>query len=114
MELILEVTGEEAVAGAAPRRIAEEAVDRDVPHEERVYARSAVTEDTAEALAYLVGPFGPVGEVPGAELRRASRSGGRIDPDPGSPGRDFDEDDDDEDDEDDAEAAAGRRGPGRT
>ncbi|MFI6205791.1 hypothetical protein ACIBAI_05250 [Streptomyces sp. NPDC051041] len=104
MESVFEVTGEEAVAGAALRRIVEEAVDRDVPRRERVHARSAVTEDTAEALAYLVDPFGLVGEVPGVELQRASRSGGRIDHDPGSPGRDFDEDDGDEDD---AGAAAG-------
>ncbi|CAM5514228.1 DNA primase OS=Streptomyces griseomycini OX=66895 GN=FHS37_001350 PE=4 SV=1 [Streptomyces griseomycini] len=47
--------------------------------------------DTAEALAYLIDPFGLVGEVPGVELQQASWSGERIDYDPDSPERDLDE-----------------------
>ena len=54
---------------AALRRLAD---DPEVPDGERVHAEAAVTEDTAEALAYLVDPFDLVGEVPGVELQQAS------------------------------------------
>ncbi len=93
MELVLEVEDEEAVTGAALHRIAEEG---DRPAEERVHAESAVTEDSAEALAYLVDPFSLVGEVPGVELLQASWSSEQIDYDPDSPEWDLDEDDGDE------------------
>lgn len=92
VELVLEVADEKAVTGAALRRIAD---DAGMPAEERVYAESAAAEDTAEALAQLVDPFGLVGEVPGVELRQASWSGERIDYDPDSPEWDLDEDDGD-------------------
>ncbi len=97
-----------AVTEAALTRIAD---DTDMPAEERVHAESAVTEDTAEALAYLVDPFDLVSEIPGVELAQASWSSEQIDHDPDSPDWDLDEDDvDEEDDEDDAydgdEAAA--------
>lgn len=93
MELVLEVEDEEAVTGAALHRIAEEG---DMPAEERVHAESAVAEDSAEALAYLVDPFSLVGEVPGVELLQASWSSEQIDYDPDSPEWDLDEDDGDE------------------
>lgn len=104
MELVLEIDDEQAVTGAALRRIAD---DGDMPDEERVHAESAVTEDTAEALAQLVDPFALIGEVPGVELLQASWSGEEIDYDPDSPEWDLDEDDDDEsyDDEDGADRA---------
>lgn len=104
MELVLQVDDEEAVTGAALQRIAEEG---DMPAGERVHAESAVTEDSAEALAYLVDPFSLVGEVPGVELLQASWSSEQIDYDPDSPEWDLDEEDGDEsyDTEDGAERA---------
>ncbi|MEU6556057.1 hypothetical protein ABZ915_38270 [Streptomyces sp. NPDC046915] len=97
VEVVLEVEDDEAVTEAALRRLA---ADSDLPDEERVHAQGAVTEDTAEALAYLVDPFDLVGEVPGVELQQASWSTERIDYDPDSPDWELDEDDDEEDDED--------------
>ena len=38
-----------------------------------------MTEDTAEALAYLVDPFDLVSEIPGVELAQASWSSEQID-----------------------------------
>lgn len=95
MELVLEVTDEDAVTKAALRRLAGEP---DMPAAERVHAESAVTEDTAEALAHLVDPFDLVGEVPGVELQQASWSSEHVEYDPDSPDWDLDEDDVDEDD----------------
>lgn len=99
VELVVEVEDVEAVTGAALRRIAD---DPDMPADERVHAESAVTEDTAEALAYLVDPFDLVGEVPGVELAQASWSSEGIDYDPDSPEWGLDEDDDGEEEEEDA------------
>ncbi|MFF4502203.1 hypothetical protein [Streptomyces sp. NPDC001401] len=96
VELVLEVEDSGAVTKAALRRLAE---DTDLPSDERVHAEGAVTEDTAEALAYLVDPFDLVSEVPGVELAQASWSSEPIDYDPDSPDWDLDEDDVDEDDE---------------
>ncbi|MGW5638463.1 hypothetical protein [Streptomyces sp. NPDC003832] len=96
VELVLEVDEAEAVTKAALERIAG---DTDMPDGERVHAEEAVTEDTAEALAYLVDPFDLVSGVPGVELAQASWSSEQIDYDPDSPDWDLDEDDGDEDDE---------------
>lgn len=87
---------------AALARIAD---DTELPADERTHAESAVTEDTAEALAYLVDPFDLVSEVPGVELAQASWSSEPIDYDPDSPDWDLDEDDVDagDDDADDAD-----------
>lgn len=113
MELVLEVEDADAVTKAALRRIAGET---DMPADERVHAENAVTEDTAEALAYLVDPFDLVGEVPGIELQQASWSSELVDYDPDSPDWDLGEDDDDEDDDEvddeDDEGADGRRTSG--
>jgi hypothetical protein len=103
VELVLAVDDEEAVTGAALQRIAD---DPDMPGEEQMHAQNAVTDDTAEALAYLVDPFDLVSEVPGIELQQASWSSERIDYDPGSPDWDFDEDDGGQDDAEDAVDAA--------
>jgi len=100
VELVLEVDDADAVAKAALRRIAEE---DDMPADERVHAEDAVTEDTAEALAYLVDPFDLVSEVPGVELAQASWSSEPIDYDPDSPDWDLDEDDDEGDAEDEGD-----------
>ncbi|MFI7138150.1 hypothetical protein ACIBQ5_10445 [Streptomyces massasporeus] len=92
VELVLEVDDADAVTKSALRRIADEA---DMPAAERAHAEGAVTEDTAEALAYLVDPFDLVSQVPGIELQQASWSSERIDYDPDSPDWDLDEDDGD-------------------
>lgn len=94
VELVLEVDDQDAVTKAALRRIA---ADTTMPADERTHAEAAVTEDTAEALAYLVDPFDLVSEVPGVELAQASWSSERIDYDPDSPEWDLDEDDVEED-----------------
>ncbi|MFJ7075119.1 hypothetical protein [Streptomyces sp. NPDC098781] len=94
VELVLEVDDADAVTKAALRRIAD---DSTVPVDERVHAENAVTEDTAEALAYLVDPFDLVSEVPGVDLAQASWSSERIEYDPDSPDWDLDEDDGEED-----------------
>ncbi|MEW2299934.1 hypothetical protein AB0958_08115 [Streptomyces sp. NPDC006655] len=98
VELVLEVEDAGEVAKAALRRIAE---DPELPDEERTHAEAAVTEDTAEAVAYLVDPFDLVSEVPGIELQQASWSSERISYDPDSPEWDLDEDDDEDDEEED-------------
>ncbi|WP_432134693.1 MULTISPECIES: hypothetical protein [unclassified Streptomyces] len=107
VELVLEVEDANALTEAALRRIAEDAEETgdsgDIRNagtadDERGQAESAVTEDTAEALAYLVDPFDLVSEVPGVELQQASWSSERIEYDPDSPDWDLDEDDVDEDD----------------
>ncbi|MEU6681636.1 hypothetical protein [Streptomyces sp. NPDC046832] len=95
VELVLEVDDADAVTKSALRRIADES---EMPTAERAHAESAVTEDTAEALAYLVDPFDLVGQVPGVELQQASWSSERIDYDPDSPDWDLDEDDDEDSD----------------
>ncbi|MFF9109369.1 hypothetical protein [Streptomyces sp. NPDC014805] len=104
VELVLEVDDEQAVTAAALRRLAG---DPEMPEAERAHAEGAVTEDTAEALAYLVDPFDLVSEVPGVELQQASWSSERIDYDPDSPDWELDEDDGEEDDDEDDEAHTG-------
>ncbi|OLZ70888.1 hypothetical protein AV521_12835 [Streptomyces sp. IMTB 2501] len=98
VELVLEVQDEDEVTKAALRRLA---ADQELPQAERSQAEGAVTEDTAEALAYLVDPFDLVGEVPGVELQQASWSSERIDYDPDSPDWERDEDDEEEDEDED-------------
>ncbi|MYQ63988.1 hypothetical protein GTY92_10890 [Streptomyces sp. SID4950] len=92
VEVVLEVNDADAVTRAALDRITD---DEGVPDGERVHAQSAVTEDTAEALAYLVDPFDLVSEVPGVELAQASWSSEEIEYDPDAPEWELDEDDED-------------------
>ncbi|KUN85817.1 hypothetical protein AQJ66_12755 [Streptomyces bungoensis] len=98
VELVLEVQDEDEVAKAALRRLA---ADPELPQDERSQAESAVTEDTAEAIAHLVDPFDLVSEVPGVELQQASWSTEWVDYDPDSPEWDLDEDDRGGDEEED-------------
>lgn len=98
VELVVEIGDADAVTKAALERIAD---DPDMPDDERGHSESAVTEDTAEALAYLVDPFDLVSEVPGVELAQASWSSEQISYDPDSPEWDLGEDDGAEDDEED-------------
>ncbi|WP_149547330.1 hypothetical protein [Streptomyces marokkonensis] len=107
VELVLEVDDEDALTKAALRRITDEG---DMPAEERVHAESVVTEDTAEALAYLVDPVGLVGGVPGVDLLQASWSSEQIDYDPDSPEWDLDEEDGEESYDAADEDEAGRAG----
>ncbi|GAA0932323.1 hypothetical protein GCM10009549_56330 [Streptomyces thermoalcalitolerans] len=111
MELVLEVADEDALVEVARRRIAE---DEELDPVERRQAEGAVTEDTAEALAYLVDPFVLTQGMPGVELQQASWSSERIEYDPGAPGWELDEDDEerDGDDEDDGGEADRREHPG--
>jgi len=104
VELVVEIEDADAVTKAALARIAD---DPELPADERAHAEAAVTEDTAEALAYLVDPFDLVSEVPGVELAQASWSSEPIDYDPDSPDWDLDEDDVDADDEEDGAVVAG-------
>ncbi|MFF7353307.1 hypothetical protein ACFZA1_11755 [Streptomyces filipinensis] len=98
VDVVLEVQDEDEVTKAALRRLAR---DPELPEAERSQAEAAVTEDTAEALAYLVDPFDLVSEVPGVELQQASWSSERIDYDPDSPDWNLDEDDGEDDEEED-------------
>ncbi|MFI8350329.1 hypothetical protein [Streptomyces sp. NPDC085596] len=100
VELVLEVLDDDELTKAALRRIA---TDPELPEAERAHAEGAVTEDTAEALAYLVDPFDLVREVPGVELQQASWSSERSAYDADSPEWDLDEDDGEDDDEPDGE-----------
>lgn len=100
----MEVDDTEALTAAALARIAE---DEELPGDEQAHAESAVTEDTAEALAYLVDPFDLVSEVPGVELQQASWSTELVEYDPDSPDWDVDEEDGSEDDEGDRESGIG-------
>ncbi|MGW5868100.1 hypothetical protein ACWFRJ_38810 [Streptomyces sp. NPDC055239] len=110
VELVVEVDDSGDLAASALRRIAD---DEHMPAEERLHAETAVKEDDAEALAYLVDPFDLVSQLPGVELSQASWSSEQIDYDPDSPDWEGDEDDDDSGDDDDTDAGtdgAGGRG----
>ncbi|MFJ9032197.1 hypothetical protein ACIRQP_27450 [Streptomyces sp. NPDC102274] len=108
VELVLEVDDLEQLSAAALDRIG---ADESMPDDERAHARSAVREDEAEALAYLVEPFDLVKEVPGIELAQASWTSELIDYDPDAAEWGLDEDDEDDDDEEagvEGEVGAGR------
>lgn len=107
VELVLEIGEPASLTGAALERISS---DEYMPEEERAHAESAVREDEAEAVAYLVDPFDLVGDVPGVELAQASWTSEQIDYDPDAEEWDLDEEDGeydatDEDADDDADDA---------
>ncbi|MFC5799753.1 hypothetical protein [Streptomyces formicae] len=89
VELVLEVAEPEALSDAAHERIAADEYMQDT---ERAQAGSAVREDPAEALAYLVDPVDFVSEVPGVDLAQASWSCEQIEYDPEAEEWDLDED----------------------
>lgn len=107
VELVLEVGTPEALSAAALARIV---ADESMPDDERTHAQSAVREDAAEALAYLVEPFDLIKEVPGVELAQASWTSEQIDYDPDAVEWDLDDDDDDESDGEDAEEDGAGKG----
>lgn len=74
VEMVLEVADPDEVIRAAWARIEE---DQQTPAEERARAARAVSQDTAEAVAYLIDPVDLVGDVPGVELAQASWSSER-------------------------------------
>ncbi|MER5886897.1 hypothetical protein ABT160_24000 [Streptomyces sp. NPDC001941] len=90
VDLVLEVDNAEKLSGAALDRIED---DEYMPDGERAHARTAVTEDVAEALAYLVEPFDLVSRVPGVELTQASWSSEQIEYDPDAEDWEDDEED---------------------
>lgn len=98
VELVLEIEDPDALTGAALERIT---ADELMPDEERAHAGSAVREDEAEALAYLVDPFDLVAEVPGVELAQASWTSEQVDYDPDADDWDLDDDSDEDSDADD-------------
>ncbi|QXE35040.1 hypothetical protein KQY30_12935 [Streptomyces sp. GMY02] len=81
VELVLEVDDPEKLSATALGRIG---ADEFMPDDERAHAESAVQEDEAEAIAYLVEPFDLVRSVPGVQLAQASWSSEQIDYDPDS------------------------------
>ncbi|MFI1398506.1 hypothetical protein [Streptomyces sp. NPDC020681] len=104
VDLVLEIGAPDELTGKALAKIA---ADEFMPDEERAHAESAVREDEAEAIAYLVDPFDLVGGVPGVELAQASWSSEQIEYDPdaeewelGEEDGEYDEDVDGDDDGD--------------
>ncbi|MEU9979651.1 hypothetical protein [Streptomyces sp. NPDC050856] len=95
VDLVLEITDTAELTAAAVERIDE---DEFMPDDERAHARSAVREDEAEALAYLVEPVELVGEVPGVELVQASWTSEQAAYEPGA-AEEWDMDEDDEGDD---------------
>ncbi|GHH77605.1 hypothetical protein GCM10018793_26080 [Streptomyces sulfonofaciens] len=103
VDLVVAIEDSVALTGAALQRIEEDAaasgshggptpsegglaVDtHGMSTEERIHAITAVQQDEAEALAYLVDPFDLVIGVPGVDLAQASWSSEEIDYDPDSP-----------------------------
>ncbi|MEU1181538.1 hypothetical protein ABZ464_28630 [Streptomyces sp. NPDC005820] len=102
VDLVVEVHDPDGLTETAVGRIED---DPELPDAERGHARSAVTEDTAEALAYLVDPFDLVSGVPGVELQQASWSTEQIDYDPDSPEWGPYEDDGGDENDDDGDGA---------
>ncbi|MBB5939180.1 hypothetical protein [Streptomyces zagrosensis] len=105
VELVLDITDADQLAVAALEQIQSDAF---MPEEERGHARTAIREDHAEALAYLIDPYDLVKEVPGLELAQASWSSEQIDYDPDTEVWGLDDEDlldDDSMDADDGEGA---------
>lgn len=104
VELVWEVDDPEQVSSAALDRIA---ADEFMPEDERTHAATAVREDEAEALAYLIEPSALFSGVPGIQLAQASWTSEQTDHDPEAVAWDaYDGDDADDDDEVDGEAGA--------
>ncbi|OEV03723.1 hypothetical protein AN216_10455 [Streptomyces oceani] len=78
VELVVEIADSASLAEQAREQLA---ADSRLPAGERAHAVAAVSEDPAEALAYLVEPFDLVKGFPGVELAQASWGGERVDQD---------------------------------
>ncbi|GAA1883702.1 hypothetical protein [Streptantibioticus ferralitis] len=81
VDLVMEITDPDELTEAA---VAQIDGDEFMPEDERAHARDAVQRDEAEALAYLVDPFGLVNGVAGIELVQASWSSAHTEYDPDS------------------------------
>ncbi|MGW5774614.1 hypothetical protein [Streptomyces sp. NPDC003863] len=97
VDVVLEIDGPAELAGAAEAKID---ADEFMPEEERVQAREAAREDSAEALAYLVEPFDLIRDVPGIEMVQASWSSEEVDYDPDALEWDLGEENEGEEDDD--------------
>ncbi|MFC9591036.1 hypothetical protein [Streptomyces sp. NPDC056944] len=97
VDVVLEIDGPAELAEAAEARIDG---DEFMPEEERVQARAAAREDSAEALAHLVEPFDLIRDVPGIEMVQASWSSEEIEYDPDALEWDLGEEDGAEEDDD--------------
>jgi hypothetical protein len=102
VELVLEIEESGALTDAALDRIA---ADESMPDGERTHAETAVREDEAEAIAYLVDPFDLVSDVSGVELAQASWSSEQVEYDPDAEEWDLDEEDGDENGDEDGDGA---------
>ncbi|MER5711289.1 MULTISPECIES: hypothetical protein [unclassified Streptomyces] len=100
VDVVLEIDGPAELTEAAEGRING---DEFMPEDERVQARAAARDDSAEALAYLVEPFDLIRGVPGIEMVQASWSTEEVEYDPDALEWDLGEEDGDdiEDTEDD-------------
>ncbi|MEV7683858.1 hypothetical protein ACFRR7_02410 [Streptomyces sp. NPDC056909] len=105
VELVLEVDDPEKLSATALARIG---ADEFMPDDERAHAETAVGEDEAEAIAYLVEPFDLVRTVPGVQLAQASWTSEQIDYDPDSAEWDLDDEDRAAPVEEEEEVPAGR------
>ncbi|MFB7454381.1 hypothetical protein ACFTWS_10380 [Streptomyces sp. NPDC057027] len=97
VDVVLEIDGPAELTGAAEAKID---ADEFMPEEERVQAREAAREDSAEALAYLVEPFDLIRDVPGIEMVQASWSSEEVDYDPDALEWDLGEENEGEEDDD--------------
>ncbi|MFE7510962.1 hypothetical protein [Streptomyces sp. NPDC057540] len=97
VDVVLEIDGPAELTEAAVARIDG---DEFMPEEERVQARAAAREDSAEALAHLVEPFDLIRDVPGIEMVQASWSSEEVEYDPDALEWDLDGEDGAEEDDD--------------
>ncbi|MFD8208051.1 hypothetical protein ACFV2S_16865 [Streptomyces sp. NPDC059695] len=97
VDVVLEIDGSAELTEAAVARIDG---DEFMPEEERVQARAAAREDSAEALAHLVEPFDLIRDVPGIEMVQASWSSEEVEYDPDALEWDLDGEDGAEEDDD--------------
>ncbi|WP_314611911.1 hypothetical protein [Streptomyces stackebrandtii] len=103
VDVVLEIDGPAELTEAAEGRING---DEFMPEDERVQARAAARDDSAEALAYLVEPFDLIRGVPGIEMVQASWSTEEVEYDPDALEWDLGEEDGDAEDEEDDDARA--------
>ncbi|WP_200886705.1 hypothetical protein [Phaeacidiphilus oryzae] len=114
IELIAEITDQEALARAAVERVRD---DETMDPEERAEALQAVELDPTGAVAHFVDPVELLGDVPGVQLAQAAWETERVEYDPDDEEwdlLDFAEADDDYEDDDGSEDDAEEgRGEGR-
>ncbi|WP_129840806.1 hypothetical protein [Streptomyces sp. RFCAC02] len=89
VEMVLEITERDELIRAAWARIEG---DELMPPAEREQAARAVSQDEAEAVAYLIDPIDLVGTVPGTVLAQASWSSEQAEYDPDEAWEDLEDD----------------------